>query len=106
MRAGMQRATLDKSGSKAAPQLKGRIARAFSSNSLVNTIEMKAFIQYILSAAQSLGSQDYYQVSNDDTWAYWCIILRKQAGIDKMDYSMFRKKHLDSLIGKSGEVSK
>ena len=57
----MQRTTLGKSGSEAAPQLRGRIARAFSSNSLVNTMEMVAAIQYILTAAQSLGSQDYYK---------------------------------------------
>ena len=44
-------------------QLKGRIARAFSSNSLVNTMEMTAAIKYILTAAQSLGSQDYYRKS-------------------------------------------
>ena len=44
----MQRATLDKSGSEAASQLQGRTARAFSSNSLVNTIDMTAAIQYIL----------------------------------------------------------
>ena len=60
----MQRATLDKSGSEAAPQfIQGRRARAFSSNSLVNTMEMTAAIQYILTAAQSLGSQDYYKKS-------------------------------------------
>ena len=59
----MQRATLGKSGSEAASYLQGRIDRAFSSNSLVNTIEMKAAIQYILTAAQSLGSQDYYKMS-------------------------------------------
>ena len=59
----MQRATLGKSGSEAAPQLQGRIARAFSSNSLVNTTEMTADIQYILVAAQLLGSQDYYKKS-------------------------------------------
>ena len=52
-----------KTGSEAAPQLQGRIARAFSSNSLVNTMEMAAAIQYILTAAQSLGSQDYYKKS-------------------------------------------
>ena len=51
----MQRATLGKSGSEAVPQLQGRIARAFSSKSLVNTMEMAAAIQYILTAAQSLG---------------------------------------------------
>ena len=43
----MQRATLGKSGSEAASQLHGRIARAFSSNSLVNTMDMTAAIQYI-----------------------------------------------------------
>ena len=59
----MQRATFGKSGSKAASQLQGRIARAFSSNSLVNTMEMTAAILYILTAAQSLGSQIYYKKS-------------------------------------------
>ena len=85
----MQRATLGKSGSGTASQLQGRIARAFSSNSLVNTMDMTAAIQYISTAAQSLGSQVYFKVSNDDTWACWCIILRKRAGRDKMDYHMF-----------------
>ena len=56
-RTGMQYATLGKSGSEAASQLQGRIARAFSSNSLVNTMDMTAAIQYILTAAKSLGSQ-------------------------------------------------
>ena len=59
----MQRATLDKSGSEPASQLQGRIARAFSSNCLVNTMDMRAAIQYILTAAQLLGSQDYYRKS-------------------------------------------
>ena len=59
----MQRATLGKSDSEAASQLQGRIARAFSSNSLVNTMDMTAAIQYILTAAQSLGSQGYYEKS-------------------------------------------
>ena len=44
----MQRATLGKSGSEAASQLKSRIAREFSNNSLVNTMEMTAAIRYIL----------------------------------------------------------
>ena len=52
---GMQRATLGKNGSEAASQSQGRIARAFSSNTLVNTMDMTAAIQYILTAAQSLG---------------------------------------------------
>ena len=59
----MQRAVLGKSSSEAASQLQGRIARAFSSNSLVNTMDMTAAIQYILTAAQSLGSQVYYKKS-------------------------------------------
>ena len=59
----MQRAPLGKSGSEAASQLQGRIARAFSSNSLVNTMDMTDAIQYILTAAQSLGSQVYYKKS-------------------------------------------
>ena len=46
----MQRATLGKSDSQAASQLQGRIATAFSSNSLVNTMDMVAAIQYILTA--------------------------------------------------------
>ena len=59
----MQRATLGKSGSEAASQLQGRTARVFSSNSLVNTMNMTAAIQYILTAAQLLDSQDYYRTS-------------------------------------------
>ena len=55
----MQRTTLGKSGSEAALQLQGQIVRAFFSNSLVNTMDMTAAIQCILTAAQSLGSQDY-----------------------------------------------
>ena len=63
----MQLASSGKSGSEAAPQLQGprqgRVARAFSSNSLVNAMEMTAAIQYILTAAQLLGSQDYHKKS-------------------------------------------
>ena len=59
-RTGMQRASLGKSGSEA---VQVREARAFSSNSLVNTMDMTAAIQYILTAAQSLGSQVYYKRS-------------------------------------------
>ena len=57
----MQRATLGKSGSEATPQLQGGIARVFSGNNLVNTMKITAAIQYILTAAQSLDSQDYYK---------------------------------------------
>ena len=59
----MQRATLGKSASKKASQLQGRTARAFSSNSKVKTMEMTAVIQYILTATQSFGYQDYYKIS-------------------------------------------
>ena len=83
----MQRATLGKSGSEGASQLQGWIARAFSSNSLVNTMDMTAAIEYILTAAQSLGSQAYYRKSRMTILRLaGRIILRKRAGIDKMDY--------------------
>ena len=59
----MQRATLGKSCSEAASQLQGQIGRAFSRNSLVNNMDMTAAIQYILTAAQSLGSQVCYKKS-------------------------------------------
>ena len=67
---------------------------------------MTAAIQYILTAAQLLGSQVYYKKSRmtDDTWVYWCIIPRKRAGIDKMDYHMFRRKYSLGCSGKLGEV--
>ena len=99
----MQRATLGKSGSKTASQLQGRTARAFSSNSLVKTMEITVVIQYILTATQSFGYQDYCK---NDTWACWCIILREREGIDKMDYRMFRRKYLFGCLGKLGEFSK
>ena len=88
----MQRATLDKSGSEAALQLQGRIARAFSSNSLVNTMDMTAAVQYILTAAQSLGSRVYYKKSrmtilglagvlfceNEQAYTKWIIMCSKE----------------------------
>ena len=88
----MQRATLGKNGSEAASQLQGRIARAFSSNNFVNTMDMTAAIKYILTAAQSLGSQDYYRKSrmtilglagvlfyeNDQASTKWIIICSEE----------------------------
>ena len=59
----MQWTTLGRSGPEATSQLQGRIARAFSSNSLVNTMDIMAAIQYILTAAQLLGSEVYYKKS-------------------------------------------
>ena len=72
-RTGMQWATLGKSGSEAASQLQGRIGRAFSSNSMVNTMDMTTTIQYILTAAQSLGSRVYNKKS--------CMTIRGLAGV-------------------------
>ena len=51
----MQRATLGKSSSR----LQGRTERAFSRNGLGKTIKITVVIQYILTATQSFGSQDY-----------------------------------------------
>ena len=62
--------------------------RAFSSNSLVNTMDMTAAIQYILTVAPSLGSQVYYKMSrmtilglagalfckSKQAWTKWIII--------------------------------
>ena len=103
----MQRATLGKSGFEAASQLQRRIAGAFSNNCLVNTMDMTAAIQCILTVAQSLGSQVYYKKSRMTIlWACWCIILPKREGIDKMDNHMFRRKYLLGCSGKLGEVLK
>ena len=86
----MQRATLGKSGSEAASQLQGRIARAFSSNRLVDTMAMTAAFQYILTAAQLLGSQVYYKKSQMMILGLAGVLfLRKRAGIDQMNYHMF-----------------
>ena len=93
-------------GSEAAPWLQGRIAIVLSSNSLVSTMDMTDAIQYILTAAQSVRLSGLLsKVSNDDTWACWCIILGKLAGIDKMDYRMFRRKYLLGCLGKLRDVS-
>ena len=44
-------------------------------------------------------------VSNDDIWACWCILRRKWADINKMDYRLFRRNYLLGCLGKLGEVS-
>ena len=99
----MGRATLGKSGSDAASQFYGRIARAFSSNSLVNTMDMMAPIQYILTAAQLLGSQVYYKRSRMTILGLAGVLFCEN---DKMDYHMFRRKYLLGCLGKPGEVLK
>ena len=66
---------------------------------------MTAATEYILTAAQSLGSHDYYRKSRM-TILGLAGFLRKRAGIDKMDYHMFRRKYLLGCLGKLGEVLK
>ena len=75
----------------------------FSATIWGKTMEITVVIQYILTATQSFDSQE---VSNDDTLACWCIILRGRAGIDKMDYRMLRRKYLLGCLRKLGEFSK
>ena len=102
-----ERATLGNSGSEAAPQLQGQIARAFSSNSLVNTMEMAAAIQYILAAAQSLGSQDYYKKSEMKIPELAGVLsCQNEQAYTKLDYRMFRREYLLECLGKLGEVWK
>ena len=55
----MQRATSVNSSSTTASQLQGRTAKTFARNSLAKTMKITVAIQYILTATQSFGSQDY-----------------------------------------------
>ena len=71
----MQQAALGRNGSEAASQLQSRIARAFFTNSLVNTMDMTAAIQYILKAAQSLGSQVYCKRSRMRILGLACVLF-------------------------------
>ena len=73
----MQQATLGKSGSEAASQLQSQIAKAFSSISLVNAMDMTAAIQYILTAAQLLGSQVYCKKSRMTILAFAGVLFCK-----------------------------
>ena len=59
----MQWATLGKSGSAAASQLQGRIARAFFQQQFGEYHGYDGCYLDILTAAQSLGSQVYYKKS-------------------------------------------
>ena len=72
----MQRETVGKRGSEAASQLQGRIARAFSSNSFVNTMDMTAALNINFDSSTIVRLSGLLQeVSNDDTWARCCIIM-------------------------------
>ena len=53
----------------------------------MNTMEMTAAIQYILTAAQSLDSQDCYKKSRMAILGLADVLfdLRKRVGIDKID---------------------
>ena len=67
-------------------------------------MDMTAAIQYILTAAQLLGSQVYYKKSRMTILGLagelFCEL--KRASIDKMDYDMFRRKYLLGCSGKLG----
>ena len=102
----MQQATLGKNGSGAASQLQGWIARAFSSNSLMNTMDMTAAIQYILTAAQSLGSQVHYKKSRMTILGLADVSICENEQAYKMDYHMFRREYLLGCLRKLGEVLK
>ena len=82
---------------RAVPRQLRRTARAFSANSLEKTMEITVVIQYILTATQSVGSQDYC----NSRMTILGIILR-----DKIDYRMFRRKYLFGCLRKLGEFSK
>ena len=71
-----------------------QIAQAFSSNSLMNTMEMTAAIQYILTAARSLGSQDYYKKSRMMILGlagvlFWKTSRHRQNGISYVPKKIF-----------------
>ena len=61
--------------------------------------------QYILTAAQSLGSQDYYKKSRMTILGLAGVLFCENEQTDKMDYCMFRRKYLLGCSGKLGEAS-
>ena len=70
-------------------------------------MEMMAAIQYILTLAQPLGSEDYYKKSQMTILGLASVlVLRKPAGMDKMDYRMLRRKYLLGWLGNLEKVSK
>ena len=84
--------------------MRGRIARAFSSNSLVNTT---AAIQYTLTAAQSLGSQVYFKKPRMTILGLAGVLFcENESRHKKMDYHMFQRKYLLGYLRKLGEVLK
>ena len=77
------------------------MARASSSNSLVNTIEMTAAIEYILTAAQALGSQDYYKKSRMTILVLAGVLFCENKQAQTKWIIMFRRKY---LLGRSGNL--
>ena len=69
-------------------------------------MNMTAAIQYILTAAQLLGSQVYYKKSGMTILGFAGKLFCENEQADKMDYHMFRKKYLLGCLGKLGEVLK
>ena len=68
---------------------------------------MTGAIQYSLTETQSLSSQDYYKKSRMTILGLTGVLFcKKRAGIDEMDYSMFRRKYLLGCLGKLWEVSR
>ena len=106
-RTDMEGAALGKSGSEAAPQLQGQIARAFFSNSLVNTMEMTAAVQYILTVAQSLGYENYYKKSPKTILGIAGLFFceKEQAQAKWINLCSVENTYLDAS-GKFREVSK
>ena len=64
---------------------------------------MKTAIQYILTAAQSLGSQDCYKRSRMGVLVYYSAKIRRHR---QNGFSYVPKKYLLGYSGKLGEVSK
>ena len=55
-------------------------------------MEMKAAIQYILTAAQSLGSQDYYKKCRMTILGLTGVLFcENEQALDKMDYRMLQR---------------
>ena len=55
---------------------------------------------------KTIFKRGYESIPDSDGPSYWCFILRKRAGIDKMDYRLFRRKYLLGCLGNLGEVSR
>ena len=84
----------------------GRTARVSCSNCLAKIQEMTGVIHYILTSAQSFGSQDYCNKSLMTIRRLTGVLFCENEQTDKMDYRLFRGKYLLGSLGKPVEVSK